>query len=310
MRVLLIVNPRSGRGKAAAAANRLGSILVDHKVTRVEMPRTDASDHAWLLPRLRESDACVVLGGDGTVHALLPALIECATPMFHLSLGTENLLARELGMHRADFDQAIALAVATLRSPRIAAMDVGRCEASLTRGVVRFGVMFSAGPDAGVIHRLHEARSGPITHLTYLRHIRAEFRLPHLPLLDVEVDGSMVCSGVQGMLVIANSRQYALRIDPARRASVDDGLLDVAVLPAKGAAATLLGLVACRLRVDALAGVIRARGSQVRFRLQTDHTHALQADGEALHLTDPIATEVEGAASIEPGALKLLLPAD
>lgn len=308
MRVLLIVNPRSGRGKAAAAANRLGSILVDHKVTRVEMPRTDAGDHAWLLPRLRESDACVVLGGDGTVHALLPALVECGTPMYHLALGTENLLARELRMHRADFDQAIALAVASLRSPHHAAMDIGRCDCRLATGPVRFGVMFSAGPDAGVIHRLHEARSGPITHLTYLRHIRAEFKVPHLPFIDVEVDGSMVCSGVQGTLVIANSRQYALRIDPARRAVIDDGLLDVAVIPAAGSIGALLRLMACRLRVDGVAGIIRARGSQVRFRLQTDHTHALQADGEALHLADPIASEVEGAAGLEPGALKLLLP--
>ncbi len=308
MRVLLIVNARSGRGKAAAAANRLGSILVDHKVTRVEMPRTDPGDHAWLLPRLRESDACVVLGGDGTVHALLPALIESATPMFHLALGTENLLARQCGMHRADFDQAIALAVASLRSPRPAAMDIGRCDASLARGPVRFAVMFSAGPDAGVIHRLHEARSGPITHLTYLRHIRAEFRLPHLPFLDVEVDGTTLCAGTRGMLVIANSRQYALRIDPARRAIVNDGLLDVAVLPAQGSLAMLARLVACRLRLDGIAGVLRARGAQVRFRLHTDHTHALQADGEALHLADPIASEVEGAATVEPGALRLLLP--
>lgn len=308
MRVLLIVNPRSGRGKAAAAANRLGSILVDHKVSRVEMPRTDPGDHAWLRPRLQESDACVVLGGDGTVHALLPALVDAATPMFHLAVGTENLLARELGMHRADFDQAIALAVASLRSPRPAAIDVGRCEAPLARGPVRFGVMLSAGPDAGVIHRLHEARSGPITHLTYLRHIRAEFRVPHLPVLDVEVDGTTLCADTQGMLVIANARHYALRIDPARRAIVDDGLLDVVVLPAASSTSTLLRLIACRLRLGGIAGAIRARGSQVRFRLRTEHTHALQADGEALHLADPIAAEVEGAACVEPGALHVLLP--
>jgi diacylglycerol kinase (ATP) len=308
MRVLLIVNPRSGRGQAAAAANRLGSILVDHTVTRVEMPRADSGDHAWLLPRLRESDACVVLGGDGTVHALLPALIECGTPMYHLALGTENLLARQFGMHRADFDQAIALAVASLRSPRPGVMDVGRCDAPLTRTPARFALMLSAGPDAGVIHRLHEARSGPITHVSYLRHVRAEFRVPHLPFLDVEVDGSMLCTGLRGMLVIANSRQYALRIDPAPRAIVDDGLLDVAILPARSAWSTFARLAACRLRLGAMAGVKRARGAHVRFRLQTDHTIALQADGEALHLADPIASEAEGSVTVEPAALRLLLP--
>src|SRR5678815_1398252 len=92
---------------------------------------------------------------------------------------------------------------------------------------VPFVLMCSLGPDASVMRRLDEARRGPISHLSYIRPILAELRDPCLPRVTIEVDGKRVVDGQTGMVVIANSRQYAIRIDPAYKASMTDGLLDM-----------------------------------------------------------------------------------
>jgi len=318
MRVLLGINPRSGRGKAAAGANRLGSLLASHVVHRVELPRVGAESPDWLSSRLRDVDACIVIGGDGTMHGALPSLIECGTPAFHFATGTENLFSREFGMHRTDLNEAAALVAASLEANRTAWFDAARCVGPCTPASGTFGIMLSAGPDAGVIDRLQRVRTGTISHLSYVRHIMAEWQHPHLPRVDLRVDGVEVSRDEPGMLLVANTRQYALRIDPAREARPDDGLLDAVFLPATSAWAVASWLVGCRCRTQrSMHAARRLRGSVVEARLRFDAaTPAIQVDGDLMPLLPSAVAgaTASGEVSLEiralPKAVRLLLPPD
>jgi diacylglycerol kinase family enzyme len=161
------------------------------------------------------------------------------------------------------------------------------------------------GPDASVVHRLNATRTGPISHLSYLRPILAELVRPVLPRMSIEADGLPLVTDTAGLLVIANSRQYALRTDPAPEARPDDGLLDVAFFPASHAVAVGIWLLRSRLRLA--RGCVRTQARQIRVRTSDPRT-CLQLDGEAVTLaTGPQPTQAETSltVTVNPGSLRV-----
>ncbi|MBC7384534.1 MAG: lipid kinase [Cryobacterium sp.] len=94
-RVLLLINPQSRSGKDAssqvrAELSRLGlEVVPDHDTSPADF-REAVRTHAASV------DAVVIAGGDGSVNAALPALLEVDLPVAVIPLGTSNNLAREL----------------------------------------------------------------------------------------------------------------------------------------------------------------------------------------------------------------------
>jgi diacylglycerol kinase (ATP) len=295
MSVLIVHNPRSGRGAARPLVEQLDRALRadGHDVEIVE---AGSSSVGHLLER---SHAVALVGGDGTVHHALEDLARSRKPLIILPRGTENLLARELGM-TADAERAAR----TIRAARTRDLDLGLVNSGSLRRR-RFVVMLSAGPDASVIHRLDRARMGAISHASYIRPIIAEALRPALPRLVVDADGRRLVDGRQGLLVVANSRQYALRVDPAADADPTDGLLDVVFMPC----ATTLGAVAwlARSRLRRAAGdqrMVKIRARSVRIALAPGRSGVavppVQLDGEAVD-AGPGPIEV----GVEPGAFRV-----
>lgn len=277
MRVLVVSNPASGRGKGPRVADEASAMLMRAGMgaTRLDVNR---DDKAAFLESLRAAagahDVVVIAGGDGTVHFALPALLGARAALYHLPLGTENLFSREFEMRR----EHDALLRAITRQRRVP-MDI----ATLTRedGSVRhFAIMCSVGPDAGVIERLAATRRGAISHLSYTMPVLREVVKPRVATMRVEVDGKPLVVDGTGMLVVANTRQYALRIDHAHRASANDGLLDVVFMPASGGVDALLWTLRSRLRERHDAdGSMYATGTNVRVTT-ADARAVYQLDGE------------------------------
>lgn len=294
MNVLLVFNPIAGRGRGRREAERL-----EHRLTRdgvgvrlVESGRdAPAQDAASDRP-----DAIVVLGGDGTVHALAPLARRLDTPLYQFPLGTENLFAREFSMNRR-----YATLSRALQRHRVERVDLAFCNGR------PFLLMVSVGPDANIIHRLAAARNGSINHLSYLPHIAAEVARPGLTPLSVRVDGEPLVEHRPGFVVVANSRQYAVRLDPARHADIRDGLLDVVFLPVTGSLSLLKWMALTRLRAQHRAGgLVTARGAEIT--IEGERPLVFQVDGEA-------GTPSNGAhdprllrLTIEPAALPVLVP--
>ncbi|MDX2114868.1 MAG: diacylglycerol kinase family protein [Planctomycetota bacterium] len=292
MKVILFYNPRSGSGAAARAADALDAALRPRGVECAMVEAFNGSTSAVLSGPLAWADALVVLGGDGTVQSAAECAVERGVPLYHVPMGTENLFARQFGMRR----EAEAV-YAALRSGRTTGVDVARCNGR------SFVLMCSAGPDASVIHRLSRVRTGAISHLSYIRPVLAEAFDPALRRVRITVDGRTVVDGRRGMVIVANSRQYALRADPARRAVMDDGKLDVVFFPAWTSLGAAGWLLSARLGVHRVrGGWVYESGRDVRIEGLSGGV-PVQLDGEAAEAS---AERVD--VRVDPGKLRVLLP--
>ena len=302
LRVLILFNPVAGSGGSARLAAGLdvdlrrlaGEAGVPLEIERAET-RAEPAD-LWLDARLRSVDLLVVVGGDGAVRLAAPAAIRCAVPIYHYPAGTENLFARDFGM-RPD----PGMLLDAIRGRRTRSIDVGRVEGELLL------VCASMGLDAEVSKDLARNRGARISHLSYLRPILRQLGRwrSSRPSLEVEVDGATLGPADPGLVIVGNSRQYALRLDPARTADHADGLLDVIQLPARTISGLLLWLVRCRWgRQMRHRSARHARGRTIVVRSLLPA--AVQIDGDPAFDGEE-RTRIEVV--VEPAVLAVLLPA-
>lgn len=266
--VTVLINPASGRGRAAT----LGGAVVEglrragHDVA-VRSTHLPSGEPGPTLHATEIGDALVVVGGDGTLHRALPAAAASGAGVYHVPAGTENLFARHFRMSAHP-----AAVVQALDRPPIRT-DLGMCDGRL------FALMASVGPDAGVIERLSRRRGGAISHWSYLRPVLAEFGHPRLARISLEVDGCRVLDNRRGLLVVANSPQYAARLDPGRGARTDDGRLDVVFFPCESGVDVVCWAARLWLCTDRPDGCLSwtARAASVFGR---EEATPLQLDGE------------------------------
>lgn len=122
-KMLVIVNPAAGRGKALKALPKIEAALKEMGLSH-ELARTEAPDHATVLAQEAAKagyDIVACVGGDGTVSETGRGLIGTNTALALLPAGTGNDFARALGLHRK-----LDLAIRTLRDGNVQAIDVGR----------------------------------------------------------------------------------------------------------------------------------------------------------------------------------------
>lgn len=284
-RITVLVNPTSGRGRAAPLAEAIEAALRRHNAAPTVLPVRQSAGLAE-----GETDAIVLIGGDGTLHHSIDTLMRIGAPVRIAPCGTENLFAKEFSM-RADVDDVLA----AIRRADVRPTDVCRRDGS------PFAVMLSVGPDAAIVERVALERTGAITRLSYVRPGLAQLLRPTLPRLSVRVDGETLVDARRGWLVIANARHYAVGVNPAADARTDDGLIDVAFMPAANAPVALFWMIRARLRA-ASAGSVRARGRDVEV-IAHDDAAPVQMDGE---FAAPIEAGQPMRITIDPGALRIL----
>lgn len=300
-RITIVVNPRSGRGRGLRLESLIARALADagHRVTTVPIGDIasldrDASGSPGPPEPPGPPDALIAVGGDGTVHAVLPFAMRLGSPVYHAPLGTENLFSREFGMTREPADVLRAV-----EARNTDAVDLAVCDGT------PYAVMCGLGFDANVIEALHLVRNGAISHLSYLRPIWRELSNFRRVPVSVELDGEIIVEHAVGQLVVANSRQYALRADPALRASVRDGKTDVVFLPHT----TRLGVLAWSARTRmrnhlASPRAVYASGERVRITAH-EGGGAVQIDGE---FTRKLDAGESMTITTAPSALRVLLP--
>lgn len=298
MRVAIVMNTASGRGRARSAADLLAVALVGRgcAVETIAIASLDGQPG-----RLHDGFAAVVaVGGDGTVRSVAARLAGRGVPMGIVPTGTENLAARALGFARpaAEVGSAVAESIAACRTRRV---DVGWVEPS-GGARVPFVVMASVGFDADVVAQLAARRKGAISHASYLAPILRTAWGWKAPDVRCVEDAAGMLAG-QGCLVAANAPAYALGLDPARGATPTDGLLDLVRVPGGSVA----GVAASAWRLwrsrGAGPGARALRSLRLaRATVQFDRPVRWQVDGD----------EVGGEASaravlgVDPGALAVL----
>ncbi|MCL6475420.1 MAG: hypothetical protein K6U75_10260, partial [Firmicutes bacterium] len=146
--VLFLVNPQAGGGRA-------GRIDWQRVCASLDNPCRVVVSQSPEEALLCASQFCrsggkvlVVAGGDGSVHVVLPALVNSSAALALVPLGTSNVLARELGYPLGR--RAVSGCLQALRTGTLRRIDVG-----LLRGIP-FVLMASTGFDAYVLPRVSE----------------------------------------------------------------------------------------------------------------------------------------------------------
>ena len=286
----MVANPASGRGRALALADRLCAAVGRRGGVPVRIP-LDASP-ADLAVATSGSAAIALVGGDGTVRSFAPRIAGTGIPLAIVPTGTENLAAREFG-----FRCGLAALLDGIDRGRHRSVDLGciRTDAGVEHDFV---VMASAGFDADVVAELDSGRRGPIAHWSYLGPIlrlAGRWRPPAM-----RVRGGGVQFEGTGQLVVANARQYAVRLDPARRADPSDGRLDAVLLPCSG----WRDLVGWAIRLAAVPGASGTAPSGVSeaWEVEFDRPVLLQADGDPV----PGGPVRRMTVRVKPGALRVV----
>ena len=224
MRVMVIYNPISGRGKSSKLALAIADLLL-RLPSDVELVQTLPSPpEIWLKPKLQfNPDAVVVVGGDGTLRQVASTLVGTTIAVYHVACGTENLFANSMGMLSPP-----ETIIASIESGNTHTIDTATANGEFML------LMASVGFDAGVVAELAEHRGASITHMSYIAPIISQLWKWKPPTITMTVDEEKLVMKKQGWAVVANSKAYARGLNPARDASMTDGKLDVLFLPLKG----------------------------------------------------------------------------
>lgn len=234
MRVGLVVNPTSGRGRHGGAARVVTTALVTAGHDVVEAYGGDYEESRRSATALLEDrvglDALVVVGGDGTVHLGLDVVAQTPVPLGIVAVGTGNDVARHLGLPARDPLAATAVITEALegrgRSVRLDAIHATRPDGSRVPDQHEWSfAVLSAGVDAAVNARANTL-CWPAGEGRYVRAVLAELaRLsPYGYRLTTD---SGTWEGPALLLAVANTRYFGGGMDLSPQASATDGLLDV-----------------------------------------------------------------------------------
>lgn len=233
-RVVLLVNPRSGQGRAARHGPLAERRLRERGLDVHLVVGRDAADGDRLVAEtlVEPAAALVVVGGDGTVHQGLQHAVGTATAFGIVPAGTGNDSARTLGL------PADPVAAADVVADELARPGGGRL---VDTGVVRtadgveraFLAVVSSGFDSSVNERANRM-TWPSGRARYVRAILAELRVfrpvAYRMVLD-EGSPDQTCVERAGMLVaVGNGPAYGGGMLVCPDARLDDGRLSTTFL--------------------------------------------------------------------------------
>jgi diacylglycerol kinase (ATP) len=127
-RIGALINPASGAGRVSRHRDAVLRGLAsrgDH-VVAIEGGSAVEADRMLAEAMAEGLDIVVAVGGDGTVHQALQAVVGTDTALGIVPLGTGNDAANSVGLARASAESAVSVVLAGSRR----AFDVGRVEAA------------------------------------------------------------------------------------------------------------------------------------------------------------------------------------
>ena len=221
--ILVLLNPNAGGGRALRYESELRTrIRTDHPGVRFVV--TESMTAASALISDTAPDARIVLvGGDGTVNRMLPALLGSERVLAVVPLGSGNDIARALGLSRLTWQQALAHGI----TAPVSRIDVGLVE--LDYRSVPFLACCTSGFDSAVALRALNGprwlRGLPRYLLATLQELAA-FRMWNL---TVHSDGKPLRAGIALFASALNTPTFGSGIPITPQASINDGLLDLIV---------------------------------------------------------------------------------
>ena len=289
MNVLILVNPHAAGGRA----QRLFPQLKAHCQTfsshfeslKIEMPDSIA-DGLQLLEQTPKHTRVVVVGGDGTLNQMLPALMNSEFEIGLVPYGSGNDCARAWGLDGMKWQEALKFAL----FEEVKKTDLGRVE--LAAGEIHFfHSSLAVGFDASVGNR---ALAGPKFLRGLPRYLLATLReLTHLRNWDTQIwiDGAKAHQGTTLLASTLNTSSYGGGMPAVPHALVDDGKLNLLMAGQFNRFQTLLMLP--RLLVGLHLSHSRIKNEAfLRAAIKSSQELPIAADGESLGFFNQITIDV------------------
>lgn len=233
----VLLNPHAAGGRAGVLHRPAEQWLREHAPGVPLVVCADASAARQRLATLEPATRVVVVGGDGTLNQLLPALLAGSHVLGVVPFGSGNDTARALALHRVAWQPALMHALTGAASR----VDVGELGFSRdTRDcTVPFLSSCTAGFDSAVGLR---ALQGPRWLRGMPRYLLATLRevagLRNWPL-QVHADGRAVHGGETLFASVLNTPTFGSGMPAVPQARLDDGQLNLLVAGQFGRVATL-----------------------------------------------------------------------
>ena len=285
---LVLLNPHARGGRTRALAPDLRSELTRLDATaRLVVPESvpEAHAHITAMPGVR----VVVVGGDGTLHQLLPALLTRASEVALVPAGSGDDGARAFGLHGKPWRAALAFAMSAPALPT----DVGEVQTEHEKRP--FISSLALGFDAAVAQRALRGPSMLAGLPRYLLATLQEVATLRLYNVSVSADGQPLHQGPALFASTLNTASYGGGMPAVPHARLADGRLDLLLAGRFTRAATLAMLP--RLLLGRHLG-----HAHVMCRpFQEAHVHGqeplpLAADGETMQAARQVRLRVRAGA--------------
>ncbi len=280
---LVILNPKAGGGRAGRLWGRLEPLMyAEFGDLTVAITQHPAHVHEHLhIAQETGTRRVVAVGGDGTNHALLNALLAMRAkptdppPMTfgHLPIGTGQDFARVLGIPRKPEEAVRWLARATPQP-----IDIGRLQ--VDDHTSYFMNICSAGVSGRVAQLVEDV---PRRVYTFWWAAVRSFLSYKPQAVRIWVDGALWYEGGTWLLSVANGTTFGRGMRIAPHARVDDGLFDVVLVKD----ASMLRMLRSFNHVYkgthlALDPVESTRGQEIIIESQDDAPLLGEIDGEPI----------------------------
>ena len=292
--LVLIANPRAGRGKMGEALPKVERILteagLDYRVVQTTHP-----GHAAQAARdaLRGGERYLVAaGGDGTVHEVVNGMIDDDQPIAEdpvlgvVAAGSGSDFVRSFDLPGDAVEAAHHLAGDSVRR-----IDIGKvtCTSGTAEVTRYFANIAQVGIGGAVVARSATLPGflGPAKYVSAFWLVLPGFRPG---TVRVDADGEAFCWRAHNV-VVANCRFYGGGMHISPKSKPDDGALDVLVMAGpKSDAFTIVPKVYRGTHLPH-RNIVELRANRVR--VETELPFQIEADGESLGTT-PATFEVIG----------------
>jgi diacylglycerol kinase (ATP) len=295
IRVKLIANPGAGNVlKAASQLTEVTGYLSDYGL-KVDVALAHPKNEA--IPIARKAvkdgyDVVVAMGGDGTLGAVIRGIAGSKVSLGIIAAGTENDIAGSLGIPK-DLKEACAL----IAAGHTRKLDLGQVSTKKTKKFYFFMVT-AIGLTATIYPLIKEVPEGKLTGIKDA--VMTLLKYDTKPTVFLTLDDESKIEVETMLVTVANTPLIGAKNLLAPDASLEDGLLDIAVYP-NFSKAKLLGYFAKTANEGETpdAGIQRYRARKIKVK--TSPKLDIAAEGIIIG---------KGTAWIKvlPGGLRVLAP--
>jgi diacylglycerol kinase (ATP) len=214
-----IVNPISGNGKHNLTASNFRNFFPRHDF-RIEVDYTKYKGHAIKLTQdilAAQPDCIVACGGDGTINEVASCLVNSTVKLGIVPVGSGNGLASHLTIPK-EIEKALGI----IKGGKVSFIDVGKVNDHY------FFSNMGIGIDAMIIKRYE--RSANRTLSAYVKSALSS-GLKFKSRKTILNFGNRVMNAEPLLLFVSNSNEMGYNMSLTPKASLNDGWLDLLVVP-------------------------------------------------------------------------------